>query len=84
MITDVKTPNIEMIKVKSDYDYVVVLETRGAKIIPDKECLIKTPKEKEVLKLAKKAHNKFMRDSGYDPKSRLNINDPQVIKFSAL
>ena len=55
MITDVKTPNIEMVKLKTDHDYVYLLQTRG-QLIKREPKIKRSVAEIEILKLAKKEY----------------------------
>ena len=45
----------------------------------DKECFVKTKKEKAEFKEFKLAHNKLVRSAGFNPKKRLNITAPTTL-----
>lgn len=43
----------------------------------------KTAKEKKELKDAKHHHKQVVRKAGYNPKKRINVSAPQVMRFTS-
>lgn len=70
-------------KVKTDYQ-LQVLEIRSPRVRTNFESTFKKlPVEKKELKRLKKEHNRIMRLNGFNPKKRINVSGPQILKFTA-
>lgn len=46
----------------------------------DRFCFSKSKKEKQELKRERNAHNKRIREAGFNPKKRMNLSLPQTMK----
>ena len=84
MYTDVNTPGLEMLKPKTDHEYIHILQTRGDIVRRDRKVLAKTPEEKKIATEVKKDHRAFLRSHGYSHKTRLNISDPMTTIYTCL
>ena len=49
-------------------------------LVKDSSVFKKNRKEKSLVKSLKKLHNRTLRESGFDPKKRLNLSSPSVMK----
>lgn len=71
----------EGIKPLSDFQ-LVQLGIRPRKLFINRGMFRKSPEEKLRLKKLKKEHKALLIRQGFDPKQRLNLNDPQIIRFA--
>lgn len=69
------------VKPLSDFQ-LIQLGIRPKKLFIHYRSFQKSYKEKAKLKRLKNKHRALLRSCGYDPNKRLNLNDPQVIKFA--